>query len=582
MTQKKGMNDLRRLFSYLGPYRKDMLVACLLVFVETCFELIIPTMMADLIDCGVANGNTSYMLAKGLQMALCAILALATGLMYARYAAKSAYGWGARIRQAEYEKIQDYDFASLDRFETSSLVTRMTSDITVMQNAINNGLRPLVRAPVMFILGVVFSFYMNARLALVFLILTPVLGCVLFLIVRKTAPLYSRLQKTVDSLNNTVEENVRAIRTVKAFVREDHEKEKFSTVNTTLRKTAILTNSIAVLNLPFFQTVMYLCVLMLMFFGGRMILAGTLQIGQLTGFLSYVMQVLNSMMMLSNVFLLLTRSLASAHRITQVLDETSALREKENPVTEVSNGDVEFSHVYFKYYEKAKEYTLQDISLTIRQGETVGILGGTGSGKSSLIQLIDRLYDADEGDVLVGGVNVKEYSLKSLRDAVMPVMQKNLLFSGTVRENLLWGNENASDEEIWHCCDIAGAGEFLRRFPAALDTSLDQGGVNLSGGQKQRLCIARALLKNPKIIIFDDSTSAVDSATEKAIREQLAKLEDITKIFIAQRISTVMNADMIFVLDEGRLAASGTHSQLLKTSPIYREICASQMKGGAL
>ena len=352
MTQK-GMNDLRRLFSYLGPYRKYMLVACMLVFVETCFELIIPTMMADLIDRGVASGNTSYMLAKGLQMALCAILALATGLMYARYAAKSAYGWGARIRQAEYEKIQEYDFASLDRFETSSLVTRMTSDITVMQNAINNGLRPLVRAPVMFILGVVFSFYMNARLAIVFLILTPVLGCVLFLIVRKTAPLYSRLQKTVDSLNNTVEENVRAIRTVKAFVREDHEKEKFSTVNTTLRKTAILTNSIAVLNLPFFQTVMYLCVLMLMFFGGRMIIAGTLQIGQLTGFLSYVMQVLNSMMMLSNVFLLLTRSLASAHRITQVLDETSALREKEDPVTEVSSGDVEFSHVFFKYYEKA-------------------------------------------------------------------------------------------------------------------------------------------------------------------------------------------------------------------------------------
>ena len=576
------MKNFRKLLSYIGRYRKDLILACILIVIETGFELIIPTMMADLIDYGAASGDKAYMLAKGGQMAICALLALITGLSYARFAARAAYGWGAEIREKEYARLQQYAFSNIDKYATSSLVTRLTSDITVMQNTINNGLRPLVRAPVMLTLGILFSFSMNSELALVFLIIAPVLGIILYCIVRKVAPMYSVLQSTVDGLNSVVEENLRAIRTVKAFVRDEYEGLKFEDKNSKLRDTAIATNRTAMLNLPFFQAAMYICVLCLMFFGGSMVLEGTLQIGELTGFLSYVMQVLNSMMMLSNVFLLLTRSLASAERICNVLDEQPAMEEKKDAAADIPSASIEFRDVSFRYSANAKEETLKNINLLIPAGSTIGILGGTGSGKSSLVQLIDRLYDVDEGKVLIGGIDVKDYSLKSLRDAVGMVLQKNLLFSGTIRDNLLWGNKDANDSKLWEACDIAGASEFLRRFPKGLDTDLGQGGVNVSGGQKQRLCIARALLKNPKILIFDDSTSAVDSATEKSIREALSGLKGVTKIFIAQRISTVMDADCIFILDNGHLAASGTHDELLESSGIYREIYQSQMKGGSL
>lgn len=576
------MRELKKLFSYMGEYKRDFFLAMALVAIETCFELIIPSLMADLIDLGVSGGDVAYMLKKGGQMAFCALLALITGLCYARFAARAAYGWGANIRKAEYEKVQEYAFSNIDRFESSSLVTRMTSDVTVMQNAINGGLRPLTRSPIMFFLGIMFSFTMNPTLAVIFIVMAPLLGIVLFSIVRKVAPMYTVLQKTVDGLNSVVEENVRAIRTVKAFIREEYEEEKFESVNTALRKTGTATNSTAVMNLPFFQAGMYICIILIMLIGGQMILSGSLEIGTLTGFLSYVMQVMNSMMMISNVFLMLTRSLASAARISEVLAEEPSLKESEHPILEVKDATIEFKDVSFKYAQSAKEETLKDIKLRINEGETVGILGGTGSGKSTLVQLIERLYDVDKGEVLIGGINVKDYSLKTLRDAVGIVLQKNLLFSGSIRENLLWGKKDASDEEIWRACNEAGASEFLHRFPSGLETDLGQGGVNVSGGQKQRLCIARTLLKKPRILIFDDSTSAVDTATEKEIRSALSELKGVTKIYIAQRISTVMSANRIIILDEGRIVAEGNHEELLQRSKIYKEIYDSQLKGGTL
>lgn len=573
------MRDLKRLLHYLGPYRRDMVIGALLVVIETGFELVIPILMADLIDVGIAARDMPYILHKGIEMMACALLALVTGLLYARFAARAAYGWGARIREAQFERIQNYAFSNLDHFETSSLITRMTTDVTVLQNAINGGFRPMVRGPVMLVMGVALSFWMNPFLALVFVLCAPVLGAILFYIVHKIAPKYHLLQKAVDRLNNTVQEGLTAIRAVKAFVRGDYEKEKFAQVNKTLMDTSQNTFSYAVLNLPAFQLTLYLAVILIMWFGGDMILHGTLQVGDLTGFLSYVFQIMNSMMMISNVFLLLTRSLASAHRIGEVLDEKIVLTSPENGATEIPDGSVAFDHVSFKYNPKAREYALYDVNLQIQPGQTVGILGGTGSAKSTLIQLIPRLYDATEGAVKVGGRDVRTYDLAALRNAVGIVLQKNVLFSGTVRENLLWGNPKADDAALWEACRAACADEFLARMPDGLDTVLEQGGVNVSGGQKQRLCIARTLLKHPKVLIFDDSTSAVDTATEGDIRTALAKLTDVTKIIIAQRITSVIGTDQIIVMDDGRVHAAGTHAQLLESDPIYQEIYASQMKG---
>ena len=574
------MREFRRLLGYLGPYRRDMAIGGFLLLVEACFELVIPVLMADLIDVGVANRDLNYILGKGVQMGVCALLSLATGLLYARFAARAAYGWGARIREAQFAKIQRYAFSNLDHFETASLVTRMTTDVTVLQNAVNGGFRPLVRSPVMLLMGVGLSFRMNARLALVFVVGAPVLGCMLFGIVRKVSPLYGSLQRAVDRVNNVVREGLTAIRAVKAFVREEYQEEKFETVNAALRDSSQNTFHWAVLNLPSLQLIMYITVVLIMWLGGNMILGGRLLVGELTGFLSYVFQVMNSMMMMSNVFLLLTRSLASAHRIAQVLDEPVELTSPPQPEREVSDGSVTFDHVSFKYRADAEEYALEDVTLHIPAGQTVGILGGTGSSKTTLVQLIPRLYDATEGTVSVGGKDVRNYELDALRSAVGIVLQKNTLFSGSVRENLRWGDAQADDEALWAACRVACADEFLERTPKGLDTDLGQGGVNVSGGQKQRLCIARALLKRPKILIFDDSTSAVDTATEGKIRAALAKLPDVTKIIIAQRITSVMHTDQIIILEDGRVHAVGTHETLLAEDPIYQEIYASQMKGG--
>ena len=575
------MNDLKRLLGYMGPYRRDMILGMLLVIIESSFEMVIPVLMSDIIDTGVAQGDVPAIMTTGLQMAACAVLALITGLLYARYAARASYGFGARIREAEYAKVQEYAFANLDHFETSSLITRMTTDVTVLQNAINGGFRPLVRGPSMLVLGIALAFFMSPELSVVFFICTPVLGAVLFLVVRHIAPMYIRLQQAMDHLNNVVQECLTAIRAVKAFVRGEYEEEKFEAVNTELMQVSRSTFRTAVLNLPAFQLTMYAACVLILWLGGTMILNGALTVGRLTSFLSYVMQVMNSLMMISNVFLLMTRSLASAHRVAQVLDERVALTSPENAITEIPDGGIRFENVSFKYHPDAAEYALANIDLTIRPGQTVGILGGTGSAKSTLVQLIPRLYDATEGRVLVGGRDVREYDLAALRDAVGIVLQKNVLFSGTVRENLQWGDPTADDETLWAACRAACADEFLSAMPGGLDADLGQGGVNVSGGQKQRLCIARTLLKKPKILIFDDSTSAVDTATEAKIRAALRALPNVTKIIIAQRITSVMGTDQIIVLDDGRIHAVGTHRELLESDAIYQEIYHSQMKGGS-
>lgn len=573
------MNDMKRLLKYAGPYKKDMILGALLVLIETCFELFIPIMIADLIDVGVANYDLSYIYGKGVQMIFCALMALITGLLYAHFAAKAAYGWGAEIRKAEYAKVQQYAFSNLDHFLTSSLITRMTTDVTVLQNMVNAGFRPVTRGPSLLVMGILLSFWMNPRLAVVFLVCIPVLGGVLFWIVTRVAPMYTRLQSIMDRLNRVVQEGLTAIRAVKAFVRDEYEEEKFGEVNADLTSSSETTFHYAVLNLPAFQAVMYSAIVLIMWFGGNMILKSNLAVGDLTGFLSYVMQIMNSLMMIANVFLLLTRSLASAHRIAEVLDEDVELTSPENGIGEVADGRIEFENVSFKYHKDAREYALSGVKLQIPSGQTVGILGGTGASKTTLVQLIPRLYDATEGVVKVAGKDVREYDLHALRDAVGIILQKNVLFSGTVRDNLRWGNPQATDEEIWEACRAACADEFLSHMPEGLDSMLEQGASNLSGGQKQRLCIARALVGKAKILIFDDSTSAVDTATEKKIREALAARKDVTKIIIAQRITSVMNTDQIVILEDGKVHCTGQHKELLAHDPIYQEIYRSQMSG---
>ena len=519
---------------------------------------------------------------KSAQMIICALLALILGIMYARFAATAGQGFGAELRKDEFERVQNFSFANTDHFSTSSLITRLTSDVTILQTAISNGIRPLVRAPVMLLMALFFTFTINPELTMVFVVVTPILACGLFVIVRKVGPLYRLMQASIDQINTVVQENLNAIRVVKSYVREGYEEEKFKKMNIALRDNSEHAFRTSVWNMPLFQYVMYTTIICILFFGGQMIFEGVMKVGELTGFLSYVMQILNSLMMISAVFLMLTRSIASCERIIEVLDEVPDIHDPQNKDLIVNSGDITFHHVYFKYKTTAKEYVLSNIDMHIPAGSTIGILGGTGSAKTSLVQLIPRLYDVSEGEVLIDGHNVKEYSIEHLRDSVGMVLQKNVLFSGTIRENLLWGNEHATDEDIDWACHVASVDEFIHQFPKGYETDLGQGGVNVSGGQKQRLCIARALLKHPKVLILDDSTSAVDTATEANIREGLATLKETTKLIIAQRVSSIQHADQIIILDDGHINAIGTHDELLKNNSIYQDIYYSQMEGAGL
>lgn len=571
---------LKRIFSYMKQYKKYACLALLCIAVEAVLELMVPMIMADLIDNGVANGDTAYIYTKGLQMAGCAVLALILGIGSARFSALAGQGLGANIRQAEYEKLQSYSFANIDHFRVSSLVTRLTSDVTNIQNSVSTGMRPFGRSPVMLIFASSVAFTINRTLAFVFFVALPILAVLLIIIIMNVRPLYGRMQNAIDLVNRSIQENLTAIRVVKAYVRGDYEVSKFEEVNANLKKESEKAFGIAVLNMPAMQFVMYGTIISILFIGGHLINAGQLKIGELTSFLSYVLLILNSLMMMSNVFLMMTRSLASASRIVEVLDEKIDITDEQAEDISVKKGSIEFDHVWFKYKKEAKEYVLSDVSFNIEAGQTIGIIGQTGSAKTTLVSLIPRLYDATKGTVRIDGIDVKKYPMRHLRDAIAVVLQKNTLFSGSLLSNLYWGNENASMGEIKEACHIACVDEFLDRLPYGYDTDMGQGGVNVSGGQKQRICIARAILKKPKVLILDDSTSAVDTATEAKIREGLAKkLPDMTKIVIAQRISSVKHADQIIILDRGKVAAIGTHETLLANNRIYQEIYESQKEG---
>lgn len=574
---------LKEFSIYMQKYKCSAILSVICVILETVFELFIPFIMADIIDIGVVNHDKNYIITKGIQMCILALFSLFLGILYARFAAICGQGFGSELRKAEYKKIQQFSFSNMDHFSTASLVTRLTSDITTIQNSISTGIRPLVRSPFMMLMGLLFSFSLNAKLTFVFFIASPILAICLYQIIRHVRPMYRKMQQAIDLVNRMVQENLIAIRVVKAYVRGDYETAKFSSANIQLQTASERAFRIASLNMPAMQFVMYGTIIAILWFGGNLIFMNRMKVGELTGFLSYVLQILNSLMMISNVFMQLTRSMTSGARILEVMKEEIEITEKAKENLTITNGEIRFEHVSFKYKKEALEYALYDVSFHIKSGQTIGIIGGTGSSKTTLIQLIPRLYEATKGNVFIDGFLVSHYSLAHLRETIAVVLQKNTLFSGTILENLRWGKETATKEEIETACKIACADEFIKSFPDQYETILGQGGVNLSGGQKQRLCIARALLRNPKILILDDSTSAVDTATETSIREGLTKyLPNTTKIIIAQRISSISYADQIIVMDDGKINEIGTHNTLLKTNAIYQEVYYSQQEGVGL
>ena len=571
---------VKKLASCIGEYRKYAIATPIIMLGEAIMEILIPLIMANMIDYGIQNKDIGYTVRMGVLMILCTLFSLACGAGGGVCAAHAAMGFAKNLRAKLFRKVQTFSFANIDKFSTASLVTRLTTDVTNTQNAFQMAIRMAVRAPAMMIGAAIMAIRINPTLSTVFIVVIPVLAVCLFLIMSNAHPRFGIMMEKYDALNTSVQENLTGIRVVKAFVREDYEKRKFNDSADQVRKAQLRAEKLVILNSPVMQLCIYGCILAVLWFGGNMVVAGTFQVGKLSSFISYVMQTLTSLMMLSMVIMMFTISMASMRRICEVLDEVPEIGEVSQPVTEVKDGSIEFKDVSFSYSKDPNNLTLQHINLSIKSGETIGIIGGTGSAKSTLVQLIPRLYDITGGQLLVGGVDVREYQEEALRNAVSMVLQKNVLFSGTIRDNLKWGDENATDEEIIEACKAADAYEFIQSFPYGLDTDLGQGGVNVSGGQKQRLCIARALLKKPKILILDDSTSAVDTATDARIRAAFReKLSDTTTLIIAQRITSVQDADKVIVLNDGQIDDFGTPAELMERNQIYREVYQQQQKG---
>jgi len=572
---------IRKLFPYIGKYKIYAVLAPVAVIIEVFLEVNIPRIMAKIIDTGIASRDLEYILKMGILMILMAVISLIMGALAARFASIAGSGFAKEIRKHMFYKIQDYSFSNMDKFQTASLITRLTSDVTNTQMTFMMMIRMMIRAPIMLIMATFMAVSLNARLSLVFMVAIPFMGIALYLIATRAYPKFRTMFKKMDRLNAVIQENLIGIRVVKAYVRGEYEEEKFRDIADQVRETQLRAEHIVIWNMPVMQFAMYGCMIAISWFGGNLIISGNMLEGELMGFISYVTQILMSLMMISMVFIMLVISKASVSRIVEVLDEKPDITEKpDSEKVQLEDGSIIFENVSFGYGGPESNKVLENINLNIKSGEVAGIIGGTGSAKTTLVQLIPRLYDVTDGRVLVSGRDVRDYSLKTLRNAVAMVLQKNVLFSGTIKENLKWGNENASDEEIIEACKAAQAHDFIMSFPDAYNTMLGQGGVNVSGGQKQRLCIARALLKKPKIIILDDSTSAVDTVTDAKIREALKKyLAGTTVIIIAQRLASVIDADKIIVMDDGKINAIGTHKTLLEKNPIYREVYESQHEG---